>query len=357
MAAAPNSALDWPGEFRRFAREECPTQTTTAALCQALADWPALAAAMALAPPAQARANLLLAAVHERVLAGAAPELAPYFPIAQGARAPDAELAPQLHQLLARERNAIEAHLRNRATQTNETGRCAVLRLALDALVAHTGQRRLALFDFGASAGLNLGVDGDRVRVAGGERGPGMRLELDCAWRSGPLPPAQDWALVARAGTDLAPIDPSDPAQRRWLEACTWPDDTARLARLRQALAWGADAVRAGGYRVSADDDGLAALAAWLPDLPAGVQPVLFNSWVLAYFSAEQRATHRARVQALVERHGLAVLCAEALAFHPWGDGLPPAPEPSATLWTLHDRTGTRPLLWSHPHGAWARAA
>ncbi|MCZ8236012.1 MAG: DUF2332 domain-containing protein [Inhella sp.] len=356
--AAPTS---WPHEFRRFAREECAAQPVTAALCQVLAEFPPLDDWMAEVPAAQARVNLLLAAVHERVLAGAGGELAAYFPSVGGGRAPDAALPAALRAMLQAQAPTLRQHLRTRATQTNETGRCAVLRLALDAIAAHTGAQRLALFDFGASAGLNLGVDGDWVRLlgAGGDatRGPGTRLALDCDWRGGLPPPAQDWTLAARAGTDLAPIDPSDPAARRWLEACTWPDDTARLARLRRALTWGDAAVRAGGVRVSAAADGLAELTAWLPTLPQGVQPVLFNSWVLAYFNPAQRQAHRDRVQALVERSPLIALCAEAWPFHPWGQGVAPAPEPSATLWTAHDRHGTRALLWSHPHGAWARAA
>jgi len=352
---------DWPAEFRRFALEECPAQTTTAALCRALADGPALNRWMAEAPPAQARANLLLAAVHERVLAGAAAELAAYFPSVGGLRAPDAALAGAVHALLQREGAVLRGHLRTRATQTNETGRCAVLRLGLDAVAAHTGARRLALFDFGASAGLNLGVDADRVTLvgatAGSARGPGTRLDLACDWRGGTPPPAHDWTLEARAGTDLAPVDPSDPVERRWLEACTWPDDNARLDRLRLALAWGDAAVRAGLYRVRASDDGLAAVADWLAALPPGVQPVLHNSWVLAYCDAAQRDAYRARAEAWSQSHGLVTLCAEALPHHPWGPGVPPAPEPSATLWTLHSRAGTQPLMWSHPHGSWARAA
>jgi hypothetical protein len=357
MPSATPLRTDWSVEFRRFAHDECPTQASTAALCRALADWPALSDAMALAPPAQARVNLLLAAVHERVLAGAGGPLADYFPSVGGTRAPDAELPPALFALLMRERDAVHAHLKTRATQTNETGRCAVLRLALDALVAHTGRRQLALFDFGASAGLNLGVDADRVELATGERGPGKRLHLVCDWRGGTPPPAQDWTLAARAGTDLAPLNPSDPAERRWLEACTWTDDTVRLARLRQALSWGDAAVRAGLYQVTASADGLAVLSDWLSTLPAGVQPVLLNSWVLAYFDDKARAAYRDRVQALVAQQGLAWLCAEAHPVHPLAGATAAAPEASATLWTLHTRAGTQALMWSHPHGAWARAA
>jgi hypothetical protein len=287
--------------------------------------------------------------------------LADYFPSAGGRRAPDVAFVSHVWDLLQREHAVLRHHLRQRATQTNETGRSAVLRLALDLIADPSANlsatSRLALFDFGASAGLNLGVDADRVTVGSRRRGAGTRLDLHCDWRGGELPPARDWTLEARAGTDLAPIDPSLPSQRRWLEACTWPDDTQRLDRLRQALAWGDEAVRAGVYQVHASDDGLDVLAGWLRALPKGVQPVLLNSWVLAYFDAPQRAYYRQGVQALVDQHGLLALCAEPHSHHPWSDGLPLAPEASATLWTLHDRNGTQPLFWSHPHGAWARRA
>jgi len=79
----------------------------------------------------QARPNLLLAALHERVLAGVPHDLAAYYPSVGGERAPDAALADSLHRFVRAERPRLLEHLRLRSTQTNEIGRCAVLWPAL----------------------------------------------------------------------------------------------------------------------------------------------------------------------------------------------------------------------------------
>lgn len=347
---------DWPAEFLRFAAQECPGRPLYVALCQALAAAPELPHWMAGVPAAQARPNLLLAALHERVLAGTPHPLAAYYPSVGGHRAPDAELPTHLAHFMAQERVAIEPHLRQRATQTNEAGRCAVLRLALDTLAAHSGAPALALFEFGASAGLNLGVAADAVNCGSFQRAPlnanTPRLHLRCDWQA-PEPPAASWALHASCGTDIEPIDPHDPAAARWLQACVWPDDTERLQRLQHALAW----ARQHPPQVRRSADGLADLAAWLPTLPRDVQPVLLNSWVLAYLSAAERAAYAQRALALVEHQGLAWISAESPALHSDPVPSPPPGLPQApTLWRLHTRQGAHDLCWSHPHGAWAVA-
>jgi Uncharacterized protein conserved in bacteria (DUF2332) len=132
-----------------------------------------------------------------------------------------------------------------------------------------------------------------------------------------------------------------------------WPDDTERLHRLQHALAW----ARAHPPQVQRSADGLADLAAWLPTLPGPVQPVLLNSWVLAYLSPAKRATYAQRAMELVERHGLAWISAESPEFHSGPVPTPPPGLPQApTLWRLHTRQGVHDFCWSHPHGAWGLA-
>jgi DNA-directed RNA polymerase specialized sigma24 family protein len=41
---------------------------------------------------------------------------------------------------------------------------------------------------------------------------------------------------VARRGVDASPLDVQDEQDRRWLEACVWPDQLHRLERLRAAV-------------------------------------------------------------------------------------------------------------------------
>ncbi len=339
----------WAARYRQFAAVECPEQPLYRAICTAIAADAELLALHLGMPAAQARPNLLLAALHEAVLDEPAQALAAYYPSVGGGRAPDAGLPALLRQRLLGDAR-LRSRLHSYATQTNEPGRCAPLRLALDALVARSGRRRLALFDFGSSAGLNLAVDADALDCGGDRRGPGDRLQLRCDWRGGALPAAQDWCIVARLGVDPRPVDAADPAAARWLQACVWPDDVDRFARLGLALDW----ARRHPPPLERQADGLLRLQTWLDELPEGVLPVLLNSWVLAYFDAAGRADFHARVLARVRAGRLAWICAEEAAAHPAGLGV--APRPGATLWSLHWGARSEAWAWSHAHGGWAEA-
>ena len=355
LAAMENRAA----QYRQFAAVECPQDPLYVAICQAVADAPALLALMAHAPPTQARPNLLLAALHERVLAGADHPLAAYFPSVGGTRMPDAALPALLLDFAQHEQPALIAHLRQRSTQTNEIGRCAVLWPALAHIANLTGRPDLALLDFGSSAGLNLGVDDyhyDYGQFSLGAPAALDRPSVRCEWRGQVLPPAPSpWRLVERLGLDLAPIDVHDEAASRWLRACVWPHDRERARRLDLALA----RARRAHWPVRQADDGLAAVSQWLDSLPSDVQPVLFNSWVLTYFEPAALAQFQAQMARWVLARGLVWLSAEAPAFRPPGLALPPpdGSNESATLWTLQRACGGQlqqtALAWSHPHGRW----
>ncbi|CAN5220470.1 DUF2332 domain-containing protein [soil metagenome] len=346
-------------QFRKFAAVECPQDPLYVAICQAVADAPALLALMDHAPPTQARPNLLLAALHERVLAGVEHPLAAYYPSVGGERMPDAALPALLLDFAQREQTALIAHLRQRSTQTNEIGRCAVLWPALAHIAALAGGKNLALLDFGSSAGLNLGVDGycyDYGRFSLGAPAATGRPQVACDWRGEPPAASTAWRLVSRLGLDVAPVDLQDEAAARWLRACVWPHDRERAQRLDLAIA----CAQAARWQVLQADDGLAAVEAWLDALPADLQPVLFNSWVLAYFEPPALAQFQAQVARWVRERGLVWLSAEAPALRPPGLALPPpdGSGESATLWSLQwaDDGGQMQqtaLAWSHPHGRW----
>ncbi|WP_284616208.1 DUF2332 domain-containing protein [Aquabacterium humicola] len=350
-------------QFERFARTECGDDPLYVVLCRLLAERPAALALLDAAPRTQQRPNLLLAAIHERVLAGAGGRLAAWFPSAQGDRPPDGALAAALDEFLQREAPTLAAHCATRATQTNEAGRCAVLWPALAQLARATGGRPLALLDFGCSAGLNLGVDRYRYRHGtapwGAVDDPAAPL-IDCHPVGGIEPPALPPACIAeRIGIDPAPVDLHDADATRWLQACLWPHDRRRRERFDAAAA----IVRAAGWPVRREADCFAAIEPWLDALPAGVQPVVFNSWVLAYFEPAALQRHVAAMRELVQRRRIAWLSAEGpgLAL---GDAPPPPPADAlvsdaelanASSWwlTLPD-TGPRLVARSHPHGRWA---
>lgn len=353
----------------RFGREESSQEPLYAALCEVAARDDRALALLAEAPSEQRKVNLLLAGLHERVLAGAAPELAAYYRSAGGSREPDAGLAGALSACLAREWPALLKHLREGATQTNEIARGAAIWPALGHAARATGARRLALLDWGCSAGLNLGVDQYALRYRSDdgsvhERGPGRdgrRAEIESRWLGAtPLPPHADWELASRHGLDSAPVDPGDPAQLRWLQACLWPHDASRRERLARAAAQ----VAALPLTLEQADDCIAAIEPWLHSLPAGVQPALLTSWVLYYLSDADLARLRATVDRLALSHGLAWICGELPASSAQSHPVPPLPAlppeespASATLWTLRwpeaGRIAERPLGYSHPHGRW----
>lgn len=354
-------------ELRRFGREECRLEPVYAALCVIAAEDSRALALFAEAPPEQRKVNLLLAALHERVLAGAAPALAAYFPSAGGTRAPDANLATALDQTLASEWPTLLRHLREGATQTNEVGRCSALWHALGAVAQATGRRDLALLDLGCSAGLNLAVDQYALRYLTDDGTPhdlaaprdGRCAEIDTRWLgNAPLPDASGWQIVARHGVDPAPIDVNDHAGLRWLQACLWPHDALRRERLVRA----ARQLKALPITVTRSDDCIAAIEPWLATLPAGVQPVLITSWVLYYFNAEDLARLRTTVDRLARSHGLAWICGDLARLSAQRAAVPPEPElppdevgSTMTLWTLQLRDEERALAWSHPHGRWLR--
>lgn len=358
--------------FIHFADHDATDDPLYVALCRHVAAQPSLLALMQRAPPTQRVPNLLLAAVHERVLAGVPHALRDYFPSAGGTRAPDAALPALFDDFVAAQHDALCESLATRNTQTNEIGRCAVLWPALCALARRSGRTRLALFDFGSSAGLNLGVDSYRYDYGALALGAAARDEvpvIDCHLVGDRSRQAlQGLAahapqLVERLGVDPAAADVHDAAQVGWLRACLWPYDRVRLARFDRAVAL----ARRRDLRVRRCDDCAAAIEPWLDGLAADVLPVVFNSWVLHYFDKAARQAHVQSMRALVQRRGVAWLSAEGA--HIALGAAPPARGGDeqvndqqlamGSLWWLTWRPveATTPiatlLARSHPHGRW----
>lgn len=129
----------------------------------------------------------------------------------------------------------VAATMRERLTQTNEPGRCAVLLPVLARL-----PQPLALLEVGPSAGLCLYPDAygyrysSRPAVVGRSDSP---VQLACQV-SGPFEaPKQVPRVVWRAGLDLNPLDVTNQGDLRWLDALIWPEHHDRRRRLRAAAA------------------------------------------------------------------------------------------------------------------------
>jgi hypothetical protein len=189
-------------------------------------------------PPGSVPQLRLLGALHRIVLSGEAPELAAFYPSAGGSRGAGG-VWPVALATIHEHRDEVRARL-GRTVQTNEPGRSAVLFAGLLWLTERY-RRPIRLLEIGASAGLNLHVDRYSYVVGGRQLGdPGSPLRFLEPWRP---PPPIDLAatgealrVIARAGCDLAPLDPTREEDRLTLLSYIWPDELDRIDRLRAAL-------------------------------------------------------------------------------------------------------------------------
>jgi hypothetical protein len=226
-------------EFVSFLpREDRSRNPTYWAICRGIANRPALLELAGLVPPPQFAVNVLLAAVHDLLLAGADHELAAHYCSVASrrgveCRAIDATAVIDLFDSFCREhRSEISDRCLTRKTQTNEVGRCAAVRAALSAIDVGP----VALLDVGCAAGLNLFVDAYAYDYGTPEPlgDPGARPVLHCTLL-GAEPPTALPTIASRTGLDLSPIDVRNREELRWLLACLWPDDLDRFDRLDAA--------------------------------------------------------------------------------------------------------------------------
>lgn len=231
----------------------------------------------------QRRPSLLFAAVNLLLAEHPGAELAAYYPIHGGPRPPDSRLAPAFSAFCARHPGELARLLREGSTQTSEIRRCVALRLGLE----HVRRRwpgSVALVEAGASAGLNLLFDRYRYRL-NGHHVPGAtdsKVTISCEVREqepggqliGPSP-----ETTSRLGFDQRPVDVADPAERAWLEAFIWPEQTSELATLRAAI----DLARSAGIATVVKGDAVTGTATLLNSLPGREPIVVFTASLLSY--------------------------------------------------------------------------
>jgi hypothetical protein len=275
------------------------------AICRGIASRTELLELADLVPAPQFPVNVLLAAVHDLLLAGADHELAVHYRSVASRRGlafqaiDDAGLIDLFDAFCLAHRDEVAARCAARKTQTNEVGRCAALRAALSAL----GEGPVALLDVGCAAGLNLFVDAYAYDYGTGiELGaPGATPLLTCELL-GALPPLELPTIASRTGLDLSPIDVRDALELGWLLACLWPDDLARFGRLTAAAQLAAarhdEVTFVSGDMV----EGLAD-AASLTDESAHL--VVVTSWCTAYLPPPRRSEFARAIAALAQLRDL----------------------------------------------------
>lgn len=351
MAEKLGRAMSLSGAYRHFGTTDVKGASPVyEAVAIAIADSPAALAVVEQAPPLKRHPTVILAALHDQVLRGNAPELA----AAYSARDTEAAGAAAVQALQALAHDVV-ATASARQTQTNETGRCAVLHPAIAAAAQRVGADRVALIDIGCSAGLNLRLDHMGVRYSDGTvlGDPRSVVQLDCDLRGDvPLPHHPMPEVVARIGIDLAPIDIGDEADARWLRACLWPDQPERAERLDAAMRLSArhPATLLAGDALEVLPDAFALV-------PPGALPVVVTTWALAYFSLEDRLRFLRRLDECGATRPLAWVSAE-------GVGIAPAvPTLGDSRLSGHSLVGlavfdgadlrVNAIARCHPHGQW----
>jgi hypothetical protein len=249
-----------------------------------------------------------------------------------------------------------------RTVQTNEVGRASALVPALQVVVEELGAP-LAVVEVGSSAGLHLLLDrfhhrylGDGTVTTWGPADAAVQLDCTVVGPDHPPLPTGPLPLASREGIDLRPVDVLDPVERRWLQACVWPDVPDRPERLRAALELARrepPAIRSG--------DVLDVLGPLLAEVPDGVVPCVVSSWALAYLSRPGRQAVHDLVAEVGAHRDVALVTAEYPQVTPWvpaPDRPPAVPAGTgATLLGLATWDGgvgsARPLAWMQAHGRW----
>lgn len=228
----------------------------------------------------------LLGAVNRLVLTGEEPALGDAYE-----RGDVATAWQRLRETLGRNAPALRDSL-EQPVQTNEVGRSAALIFGFLTVYAETALP-LRLLEVGASAGLNLRWDRYRYEADGFSWGPErspVQLEFELSGEPPELPSGVE--IGSRQGCDASPIDPSTANGRLTLLTYIWPDQRARIARMRAALEV-ADEVP-----VSLDAEPAAAWTRGMLEQPvAGAATVVYHSIMSQYLSDEERAAFFAAVR------------------------------------------------------------
>jgi hypothetical protein len=280
----------------------------------------------------QPRPNLLFAAVHYLLMAGADHPLARFYPSLVADPEPPDEVDAVFGDFMTTYEEEITEIGRTRYTQTNECRRCVALVPAL----WEAPFDAFHLVELGSAAGLNLAFDRYHYRWGAVEWGPASLVELEAESRGEALSP-REVRVLSRTGIDVQPVDPSHPDQRLWLQALIWPEHHERRARLAAALK-----VAATVDIALVADDLLERLPAVLAGLPEGDPAVVVNSFVFVQLTEAQRLQVDEVVTAARERRAVHRVSFELLD----------KADDAARL-LVDDGRGWRELGQAHPHGEW----
>ena len=289
--------------------------------------------------------NLLMAAMHERVLQGLEPELSVFYSDNQASG-----VGALFVEAVLKSQEQLQPVLASRFTQTNEIGRVAIIAPALASIPNHD---ILTLIDVGTSAGLTLRLDDCFIDYGShgslGPRDSTVRVKSEVL-SGNPL--CQSISIGRRIGIDRNILNPADEDDARWLLACVWPD-TGRLDRTRAATQ-----LAASRPSELIEGDALEMLSAVLSSVQGPI--VVTTTWVIAYMDIEYRARLSAELMAASQERDIYWISAEApgVVSH-LPEVEPPhveGPLPSVVglvTFTKGEIAGARVLAHAHSHGSW----
>jgi hypothetical protein len=267
----------------------------------------------------------LLGGLHAIALSGLDADLSGQFPSTGGA--PTEDLTSVVLASLGRHRAALSQSVRENV-QTNEVGRSLVA-MSITRWLPTIGAATCRWFEVGASAGLNLNFPRFHASTDRTEMGdPTSAISFGSEWFVKSPPHGASAECVELRGCDPFPIDVTDVVQQRKLLGFVWPDQDARLARLRRAI----EIATVHRPRLDRADAGQ-----WLASIDASPQrdgqaTVVYHSIVWQYMSLVSRRQflHQLHLLAKTSSHDRPVVWAR---MEPAGD----TADIRATVWTGKD--------------------
>lgn len=229
------------GQIIYCEKNAAPVTARVVAALLALLDDPELAARPLIGavrrwpgpPVADALALRVAGALHTRFLSGDAPELTELY---EGHDARPADDAAAVRAVILREEARMLPWL-DGPPQTNEAGRSWAF-IAAMLWVADQGlPATFALSEIGSSAGINLMLDRYGYDLGGVTVGPEQPvMAFAPEWRR-PPPPSHPIRIASVQGSDIAPVDLTDPDQALRLKGYIWPEHRVRFDRMDAAIA------------------------------------------------------------------------------------------------------------------------
>lgn len=268
----------------------------------------------------------LLGGLHAIALSKVDAELSSQFPSTGGT--PNGALQAVVLASMNRHKEALSQAVRHNV-QTNEVGR-SVVAMSIARWLPSIDTTTCRWFEVGASAGLNLNFPRFHAFTGTTELGdPGSVISFGPDWFAESPPHGASTECVELRGCDPFPIDVTNAEQQRKLLGFVWPDQAARLARLRHAI----DIAIAHPPRVDRAEAGQ-----WLESFDASPQhdgqaTVVYHSIVWQYMSPESRQDFLRQLDLLGETSSLARPVVWA-RMEPAGD----TADIRATVWTGGDK-------------------